>query len=238
MSDTYQSNDDANKSFKEEALDAIETRRIKAIVDNQVCHVECGKIVRICKTALLEPESYERMREVWIYGIASNEEDICPITGSVAYKVNWAYEHFLIGKSCLEFCVPVQEHDFNVLKYPEDEMDETGVELRRQFIKFNSKWPIVEYGGYSYAFCEAHSCDRTQYRDELDDMVEFVKLLHIEPHQKRFQMYSKFNFEQYGFCGSGMRHKVGDCVQELILTNFPVVLGKRKRGYRSAGNDE
>ena len=74
MSDTNQNNDKANKGFEEEAFGAIETRRIKAIIDNQVRSVECGTIVQICKTALLEPESYKRMREVWIYGIVSNKE--------------------------------------------------------------------------------------------------------------------------------------------------------------------
>ena len=79
MSDTDQSNDESNMRFEEVALATIETRRIKAIIDNQVCRVECGTIGQICKTVLLEPKSYESMREVWIYGIVSNEEDICPI---------------------------------------------------------------------------------------------------------------------------------------------------------------
>jgi len=213
MSDIDQSNNEANKRFEEEAVDAIETRRIRAIIENKVRRVECGSIVQICKTALLEPESYERMCEEWMYGIVSNEEDICPITGSVAYQINWAYEHLPIGNSCLAFCAAVWEHDFNVVKYPEDEYDEEDIELRRQFIKINGEWCIVEYGGYSCEFCEAHSCDRAQYRDELDDMLECVRLLDIQPHQKRFQMYRKFTFDKYGVCGTDMRHNVDDCVQ-------------------------
>ena len=47
-------------------------------------------------------------------------------------------------------------------------------------------------------------------------------------------MYRKFTFEKYGFCGTGTRHKVDDFVQELVLTNFPVAAGKRKRGFVAA----
>ena len=89
-----------------------------------------------------------------------------------------------------------------------------------------------------FAFCLTVILIAYHYCDELDGMVKYVKLLYMEPHQKLLQMYSKFTFEKYGFCGSDMRHKVDDCVQEVILTNFPVAAGKRKSGYRSAGNDE
>ena len=63
MSETKQSNDDANKRFEAEALVSIETRRIRVLIENQVHHPEYGSIVQIFKTELLEPESYERMRE-------------------------------------------------------------------------------------------------------------------------------------------------------------------------------
>ena len=121
-----------------------------------------------------------------------------------------------------------------MLKFTEDEYDEEDLELRIQFIKRNVDWCIVEYGGYSCEFCEAHCRDRAQYHDELDGMLESVRLLDMQPNQKRFQIYCKFTFEKYGFCGTNTRHKIDDCVQELIVTNFSVAPGKRKRGYRSA----
>ena len=238
MRDSEESNDDDNERNERELIDAMEARRIIALLNSQVRRAEGGCIVQILKKHILEDESCTRMRSDWIYGIISNEEDICPITGSVAYQVNWAYAHLPYGNSCLAFVAPVWEHDLDVLKFPEDDNNEDDYELRRLFIKHNGEWCIVEYGGYSCEFCEAHSCDRAQYRDELDDMLEYVRLLEIQPHQKCFQMYSKFTLEKYGVCGTGMRHKVDDCLQELIITNFPVAAGKRKRGYRSAGNDE
>ena len=74
---------------------------------------------------------------------------------------------------------PFWEHDFTVLKFPEDENDEEDVELRRQFRKHNGEWMIVEYGGYSCEFCEAHSCDRVQYRNELESMFEDVDAMGV-----------------------------------------------------------
>lgn len=74
MSDTDQSNDEESKRFEEVALVGIETRRFRAIIENQVCRAKCGCIVQICKTALLNPELCKIMREEWIYGIISNEE--------------------------------------------------------------------------------------------------------------------------------------------------------------------
>ena len=238
MSDSEKSNDDDNERDERELINAMEARRIIAQLNNQVRRAEGGCIVQILKENLLEHESCTRMRSDWIYGIISNEVDVCPITCSVAYQVNWAYAHLPYGNSCLAFVAPVWEHDLDVLKFPEDDNDEDDYELRRQFIKVNGEWSIVDYGGYSCEFCEAHCCDRAQYREELDGMLEYVRQLDLKPNQKRYQMYRRFISEKHGFCGTNMRHMVDDCVQELIVATFPVETGKRKRGYRSAGNDE
>ena len=179
------------------------------------------------------------MRGESIYGIINNAENVCPVTGSVAYQINWSIAHLPTGNSFFAFVAPVFEHVFTVAKYPDDNEDsDDDVEFTRQFKKQNGKWIIIEYGGLECEFCGSHSCDRAQFRYELEVMIEYVNLLDMKPNQKRFQMYRKFIWERYGGCGTNMRHKVDDCVQELILDNFPVEKGKRKRGYRSAGNHE
>ena len=134
--------------------------------------------------------------------------------------MNWAYDHLPYGNSKLAFLAPFWEHNFNVLKFLEDAYDEEDLDLRRQFIKRTGDWCIVEYEGYSCEFCEAHYCDHAQYHDKLDGMLETVRLLDIQSNQKRFQMYRKFTFEKYGFCGTNMRHKVDDFVQQLVVAIF------------------
>ena len=169
-------NDD-ERLAEDDASAASEARRIKRILEIQVRRAECGCIVQIPKENILEPESCKQIRCDWIYGTISNEEDVCEVTGSVAYQINWSTAHLSTGNSFLSLVAPVWEHDFTVLKFPEDEHDEEDVELRRQFRKHNGEWMIVEYGGYSCEFCEAHSCDRAQYRDELETMFEDVSAM-------------------------------------------------------------
>ena len=231
-------NDEENKRREDEAIDAMEANRIIAIIENQVRRAECGSIVQICKSELLEPESYERMWGDFIYGIISNEEDTCPSTGSVAYQVNWAYAHLPFGNSFLSFVAPVWEHDFSVVKFPEDEDENDDIELTRQFSKHNGEWMIVEYGGHTCEFCEGHSCDRAQYSDELEHMYDEVAQMEVPHNQKRYTMYRQFTTVKYGSLGNGNRRKLDDCVQELIVPYFPLVAGKRKRGYKSAKNNK
>ena len=139
MSESEKSNDEEKERSHGEEIDAIEARRITSILENQVRRAECGSIVQIGKSELLDPESCERMREDWIYGIISNEEDQCPITGSVAYQINWAYDHLPYGNSFFNFVAPVWEHDFVVVKFQEDEDENDDIEITRQFKNHNGE---------------------------------------------------------------------------------------------------
>ena len=76
-----------------DASTAMEVRRIKLLLQNQVRRAECGSIVKISKSDILEPESCELMRGDWLYGIISNEADYCEDTGCVAYQINWCTAH-------------------------------------------------------------------------------------------------------------------------------------------------
>lgn len=93
------SNDEVNKCLENEAINAMEARRITAILKNQIRWVECGSIFQICKTGQLEPELYDRMQGDWIYDLVSNERGVCKVTGSVAYQVNWSIAYLLTGNS-------------------------------------------------------------------------------------------------------------------------------------------
>jgi len=97
----------------------------------------------------------------------------------------------------------------------------------------DDNWTMVEYSGEECEFCEGHTCDRVQYRMELDNHLNEVSLLDIMPDQKRFQMYRRFTFIKHGNLGGGVRRKLDNCVQELIVDVFPVTAGKRKRGYEA-----
>ena len=73
-------NDGDNRLSDEDRSTAIEIRRIKLLLENQVRRAECGSIVQISKYDILEPESCKLMRGDWLYGIISNEADYCEDT--------------------------------------------------------------------------------------------------------------------------------------------------------------
>ena len=52
-----------------------------------------------------------------------------------------------------------------------------------------------------------------------------------------FIMYKKFTFMKHSMLGSGLRRRVNEYVQELIVLNFPVEAGKNKRGYKLLSNE-
>ena len=232
-------NDGDNRLSDEDRSTAIEIRRIKLLLENQVRRAECGSIVQISKCDILEPESCEMMRGDWIYGLISNEADYCEDTGCVAYQINWCTAHLHTHNSFLSLVAPVFEIDFTVLKWPEDEHDDNDdVELRRLFGKLNGEWCIVEYGGYTCEFCDETMCDRAQYGDELDSMVQEVIEMSLPANQSRYSMYRQFTHLRYGTLGSGVRKELCDCVQDLIMQEFPVTAGTTRRGFVAVVNDE
>ena len=42
---------------------------------------------------------------------------------------------------------------------------------------------------------------------------------------------------KHSMLGSGLRRRVNEYVQELIVLNFPVEAGKNKRGYKLLSNE-
>ena len=190
-------------------------------------------MIKILASEILEPECYSKMRCQYLYGIISNLEDICEVTASRAYQINWSFSHLYTGNTFLSFVAPYFEHDFVVVKFPDECDSNEDEEFSKQFKKVDDNWTMVEYIGEECEFCEGHTCDRVQYRMELDNHLNEVALLEMMPDQKRFQMYRRFTFIKHGNLGSGVRRKLDDCVQELIVAVFPVTAGKRKRGYEA-----
>ena len=43
---------------------------------------------------------------------------------------------------------------------------------------------------------------------------------------------------KYGSLGSGVRKEVDQCVQDMVIQEFLVAVGKRKRGFVAIVNDE
>jgi len=213
---------------------ADETKRIIDILGQQTRRAESGCVIKMIASELLEPESCERMRGNYVYGIISNLNDVCEITASRAYQINWSFAHLYTGNSFLAFVAPYFEHDFEVVKFPEEVDDKEDAEFSAQFEKKDDKWMIVECVGVVCEFCESHTCDRVQYRVELEEMLSDVALLQIANDKKRYNMYRRFTFMRHSSLGSGVRRKLDECVQELIVETFPVESGKRKRGYEES----
>jgi len=76
---------------KDEEMERIEAIRIKAILENQTRRAECGCVIKILASEILDPECYNKMRCQYLYGIISNLEDICEVTTSRAYQINWSF---------------------------------------------------------------------------------------------------------------------------------------------------
>ena len=123
----------------------------------------------------------------YIYGVISNVEDMCPVTGSNAYQVNWNIAHLSTGNSFLSFVAPYFEHDFTVVKFPDEDDVHDDVELTRQFKKDNGGWVSIEYGVLICDYCDSHTCDCVQYRDELDSMLVELAQMEVQPNKKRYR---------------------------------------------------
>ena len=68
-------------------------------------------------------------------------------------------------------------------------------------------------------------------------MLVEVAMMNGEPDQKSFTMYKMFEFVKHGVLGSKLRYNMDECVQELIISTFPVKAGKRKRSFKSLSNE-
>ena len=133
----------------------------------------------------------------------------------------------------------VSELDFTVIKWPEEDHDDNDdVELKRLFSKLNGEWIIVEYRGYICEFCDEMMCDRAQYGDDLDSMVQEVSQMGLPANQSRYSMYRQFTHLRYGTLGSGVRKELCGCVQDLVMREFPVAAGTTRRGFMAVRNEE
>ena len=56
--------------------------------------------------------------------------------------------------------------------------------------------------------------------------------------RSRYMMYHQYTHIKYGSLGSGARKEVDQCVQDLVIQEFPVAVDKRKRGFVAILNDE
>ena len=113
----------------DDATDEIEATRIRRILGNMGRRAECGSVIKIAATEFLQLQQYESMTCPYIYGIISKLEDVCPNTGSNAFQVNWNFEHLSIGNIDFEFVAPYYEHDFVVVKFPDETDDHDDLEI-------------------------------------------------------------------------------------------------------------
>ena len=81
-------------------------------------------------------------------------------------------------------------------------------------------------------------CYRAQYGDDLDSIVQEGSQMGLPANQSRYNMYRQFAYLRYGTLGSGVRKELCDCVQDLIMQEFPVTAGTTRRGFVAVQNDE
>ena len=104
----------------------------------------------------------------YVYGILSNCENICEVTSSRAFQIDWSIEHLRTGNSFLSFIAPKYEHEFMVMKF-EDGIDRNDdKEFSRQLRKSGDVWLIAEYTEGKREFCDTRRFDKVQYKNELD----------------------------------------------------------------------
>ena len=229
----------SENSSNEDDYDKVEAIRIMVILQNQSNfsrRAECGSVIQMEAKVLLEGTKLERLGSKYIYGIISKLEDICDVTHSRAYQINWSVGHLSTGHSDLAFIAPVFEHDFNVLKFPNEEDDYDDEYFTNQFRKVDGSWMIVEYTGPQCEFCEGHTCDRLKYKDELGALLVEASSMGGRNHNKRFMMYGRFTFLKHGQLGSNVRRRICGCVTDLIVSTFPVEAGARRRGFVETNN--
>ena len=130
------------------------------------------------------------------------EEDICEVTSSRAYQIEWLIEHLYTGNSFLELVAPHFEHDLTVVKFQNEVDCNNDEEFTKQFGRSDGEWLIVEYRDVRCEFCETHKCDRVHYRFELEELFEEVSLLDKMNNEKRYSMYCRYTSVKHGPLGS------------------------------------
>ena len=172
------------------------------------------------------------MRTPYLYGIVRNLEEVCELTNSKAYQIDWAISHVATGNSFLSFAAPYFEHVFEVVKFEEEEDDMEDDEFTKLFKKVDGIWTAIQT--YQCEFCDSRSCDRALYKNELEDELSATRMLDKKMNEMRFRMYKRFIWHKHGLVGKKVRYEIDPCVMELIQTNFPLEVGKRKRGFEPA----
>ena len=108
-----------------------EIRTIKQTLATHFRRVQCGAFVEIEGIELMEEEEVCNMRTPYLYGIVRNLEEVCELTNSKAYQIDWAISHVATGNSFLSFAAPYFEHVFEVVKFEEEEDDMEDDELTK-----------------------------------------------------------------------------------------------------------
>ena len=139
--EAIKSNDEANENQQTEV--------ITKILQSQTRCAEIGCVNRMEAIKLLSRDEVKKMKSDYIYGVTRHVENSCDVTASRAYQVYWANNHSDTSEIFLALVAPVYEHDFEVLKFPDDEEDEKDEEMNKCVQKTDGEWSIVDYRGRS-----------------------------------------------------------------------------------------
>ena len=130
-------------------------------------------------------------------------------------------------------CCGIDETKLELLMYKDDDLNLT------------VEYPLAEYfekdcrGGWvlkvyvpKCEFCGDRDCDRMEEREDLEDMIEDLRLdATMQNNQKRFKMYREWIHFKHGSLGKGERREVDECVGMLIVSNFPPPEGTDLTGF-------
>ena len=229
MSNNEKSNDDV-KIKVEPTDEEREIREIKKILDFHPRRAEVGAVIKMEAMELLDEEECDKLRTPYIYGVLSNVEDVCELTGSKLFQIEWATGHINLGNSFMCLIAPYWEHVLTVVRFEDEDDKNDDNEFTKLFQKVGGNWILIKT--YLCEFCDSRKCDRALYKTELDEIIHEVKMMEKMNAEKRFSVYQRFVREKHGHLGAGVRKEIDDCVVELTVWNFPVEAGKRKRGYQ------
>lgn len=76
--------------------------------------------------------------------------------------------------SFFELIQPVCEHNFQVVRFPDEEDEGEDEEMIKQIKKCNGDWFICQYNNAKCKYCETYRCYMIQHLEALDDL--FVRL--------------------------------------------------------------
>ena len=193
--------------------------------------VRYGAVVRTRIEELWEDEEAQnRIGVRYIYGVITNEDDYDENSTLSSWCVDWAVAHLNLPCDNLPYnlCCGMDETKMEVLNYKNDELDVTCEYPLADFFErdCSGEWSLKVYVP-KCEYCGGVEYDRMEQKDDLEDMIEDLRLDASTQNQKRFRMFRYWIRFKHGVLWRGERREIDECVRMLIVDSFPPDEGTR-----------